>query len=114
MSGTPSNDVIFDRMQRFGEQLELHRSEAREASLRTEAKLDEIARFAPRVVVLEERTDALDATVNGEHDEPGMKGRLDRAEQKLAFGVWFASTVAILLLGLIFEWVKRAFGVATH
>lgn len=114
MSATPSNEVLFDRMQRFGEQLELHRTEAREASLRTEAKLDEIARLAPRVVVLEERTDALAATVNGEHDEPGMKGRLDRAEQKLAIGVWLASTVMLALLGLILEYVKRAFGGGTH
>lgn len=108
MSAMPSNDVLFDRMERFGKQLDAHRDEAREASARTQEKLDEIARLAPRVAEVEARTDALDATVHGERDEPGMKGRLDRAEQKLAMGVWVVAAIVLGLLSLVFEWAKRS------
>lgn len=121
MSATPSNDVLFDRMERFSKQLEEHRDEARanaqeerRANEATQARLDEIARLATRVQVIEERTDALDATVNGEKDEPGMKGRLDRAEQRIEFGVWIVCAVTLGLLSLIFEWMKRAFPGGTH
>ena len=111
MSATPSNDVLFERLERFGEQLELHRLEAREANAETSRKLDEVLELRGRIAFVEESNRALSQTVNGEKDEPGMKGRLDRAERTLGTFIWIGCAIVLAVIGLLIDVFKKKTGV---
>lgn len=102
----PSNDVLLERLTNFGEQLEAHREEARAASARTEAKLDEVVRLGARIEPLEERVVKLEVTVQGAEDKPGLKGRQDRSERTLGLMVWAISAVALVAIAKVVEWVS--------
>lgn len=109
-SDVPSNEVLFDRMERFSEQLEAHREESRASGAEVSRKLDTLLSMSTRLENVEKRTNDHSVTLYGQADAPGIKGRVDRSERTLAAMVWTIGIIATAVVGLLFDWLKKKVG----
>lgn len=124
----PSIDTLTERVEGVREdvrdlslQLEAHRREATasaesmreslaESTDATRAALEEIRKELVKSADMRDRQAALEETVNGKGDEPGLKGRQDRAEQRLALIFWFGAVIVAAVVTLVFDWISKHIG----
>lgn len=101
-------DSLAAVMERIERDLRDHRDEASQASERTTQKLDEIRDELVGTRETAKSVGKLEKTVYGEGDTPGIKGRLETVQGKVAGLLWFGALVVAAVVALAFEWIGRS------